>query len=82
MAISSAVWSASKLVAITLSDSDNISGGPTRGVFVGTGGNATVVDSTGAAVLLKNLISGVVYPLQILRVNVTGTTAADLVALF
>jgi hypothetical protein len=49
-----------------------------RGFFVGTAGNASVVIG-GATVTLKGLIAGVLYPLQVTKVNTAGTSAADMV---
>lgn len=81
MGYSSAVWGATKLVAITPSDTTNLSGAA-RGFLVGVGGDVVAVDVYGNAVTLKNLISGVIYPIQITRINATNTTATDLVALY
>ena len=74
---------AAAAVAVTASDVTNISSGPARALFVGTGGNvALVVSPTGSAVLFKNVPSGSVLPVSALRVNATNTTAADIVALY
>ncbi len=81
MGYSSAVWGATKLVAITPSDTNNLSG-TARGFLVGVGGDVVAVDTYGDAVTLKNLASGAYYPIQILRINATNTTATDLVALY
>ena len=71
--------------AITKSDTISISynGKPatTKGIYVGTTGNITAIDVNGNAVLFKNCVQGTVVPIQTVRVNSTGTSAADLVAL-
>lgn len=53
----------------------------TRGVYVGTGGNITAVINN-VAVLFTAVPQGVILPINCTRVNATGTTASNLVALF
>lgn len=67
-----------KHFAITTHDSNNFAIN-TRGIYVGTGGNAVIVTEDGTAVTYKNLQSGAYYPIRAKRVNATNTTAADLV---
>jgi hypothetical protein len=55
---------------------------PCRAFHVGTGGNASVVFNDGSSAVLKGLQAGVTYAYSIKRVNASGTTAADLVALY
>lgn len=56
---------------------------PTRGIYVGGGGNMTVdMADGGTSVLFVALLAGVVYPFQVTRVYSTGTTATNLVALY
>ncbi|MBU0642351.1 MAG: hypothetical protein KJ731_15500 [Alphaproteobacteria bacterium] len=55
----------------------------TRGLYVGTSGNVTVLlagDST--PVTLNNLVAGVLHPLRVKRVYATGLTAAALVGVY
>ncbi|AOY93839.1 hypothetical protein BKK79_20045 [Cupriavidus sp. USMAA2-4] len=54
---------------------------PANSIRVGTGGDVVAVCGDGTAVLFKNCFSGEVLPIRALRVNATGTTAMDLVAL-
>ena len=66
---------------ITPHDSTNLSA-LTRGIFVGTGGlNITAVMEDGTVQLFTNVPNGV-FPIRCTRVNATGTTATNLVALF
>lgn len=68
--------------ALTVAPNDSIDLAiETRALHVGTGGDVSVVTAEGDTVLLKNLVSGAMYPIAIHRVRATGTTAADLVAL-
>lgn len=56
----------------------------TRGLYVGTGGDVVVVPAfnSTAPVTFKNVPSGTVLPVVAQRVNATGTTATDIVALY
>lgn len=53
----------------------------TRGIWVGTGGDVEVEMQSGEVLLLKNVASGALLPLQTVRVGDLNTTAADLVGL-
>ena len=71
------------LRAITPHASNALPDGPSRSIFVGTGGDLSVIlfeDSS--AVLLKNIANGTLLPLRVKAVRATGTTAADLVAIY
>ena len=50
-----------------------------RAFYVGVGGDITVLTGAGDTVQLKDVPQGAVIPLEIARVNVTGTTASSLV---
>jgi hypothetical protein len=63
--------------AIVPSDAANIN--PTRGVYVGNGGDITCTIG-GTSVLLVGVPSGFILPIQATRVSATGTTATSLVA--
>ena len=53
-----------------------------RALYIGTGGDLTVIMARDTApVLLKNVPSGSLLPMRVSIVKVTGTTAADIVAL-
>lgn len=68
--------------AITPSDSTNLTI-PARGIYVGKCGDISVVmAAAGNTVLLKGAMAGVVIPVRVSRINATGTTASDLVALY
>lgn len=54
-----------------------------KALYVGTGGNVTLRGIGGGAdVVLKNVPAGSIVPVRALYVRATGTTAADIVALF
>jgi hypothetical protein len=84
---SSAIYSASKGVAVTPTDNTRIE--TTRGVFVGGAGNlvvkfADVADPTvaGNTVTLTGVTAGSILPIQINCVMSTSTTATSIVALY
>lgn len=68
--------------AVTTSD---VVGGnfttPARGLYVGVGGNVSVVPPTGAAVTFVGVPAGSILPVEAIRVNTTGTTATNIVGL-
>lgn len=66
--------------AITPSNSINFNI-MTRAIYVGVGGDITLVTSRGNAVLFTAVPQGTVLPVVALRVNSTGTTASALVGL-
>lgn len=54
-----------------------------RALWVGTGGDvALMAAGDTVAVTLKNVANGTLLPIKTKRVLVTGTTAADIVALY
>jgi hypothetical protein len=69
-------------IAITPSDTANLTTNA-RGLYVGTGGNISVLMEDGSTVTFKNAISGSIIPIRFVRVNATvaATAATDLVAL-
>ncbi len=52
-----------------------------RALWVGTGGDVEIVCPDGTVAILKNVPDGSVIPGFCIRVNVTGTSASDIVAL-
>lgn len=63
-------------VAITPSDTVGVN---LVGLYVGTTGNVTVIDSDGNTTTFANCPTGFVITLHILIVKATGTTASNLV---
>lgn len=77
-------FAATNAVAITPSDSADVTTVPSRGIYVGVAGNlrVTLADmADGAYVTLSNVPVGI-HPLQVKRVWSTGTTATTMHALF
>lgn len=73
---------ARRAVSVTPHDTNPLADIP-KGLYVGTGGNITMrgVDGT-ADQLWKAVPSGTVLPFRASHVRATGTTAADLLALY
>lgn len=73
--------SAVSAVAITPNDSTDLAA-ITRGLFVGTGGNLSLILADDSSpVLFKNVPAGSVLPLRVKRVRAANTTAADILGL-
>jgi hypothetical protein len=73
---------ATRAVAVTPHDSNPLTDIP-KALFVGTGGNITMRGVNGTAdQVWKNVPSGSLLPFRALYVRATGTSAADLLALY
>lgn len=51
-------------------------------LYIGTGGNLRVLTASGQDVLFTGLLAGTFFPVQVLKVFSTNTTAGNLVALW
>jgi hypothetical protein len=67
-------------VVITPSDSVNLAQ-KTRAIYIGGTGDVTAVVN-GVAILFKNCQAGSILPVVATRVNLTGTSSTNLVALY
>lgn len=67
--------------AVTPSDTLPIKGGPARSLYVGGTGDVVAINENGVAVTFTAVPAGAVLPVATSRVNATGTTATNLVAL-
>ena len=61
------------LVAVTY---DIVQAVPSRGLYVGAAGNATLVMEDGSTMTVVGLVAGMVYPFACVRVSSSGTTIA------
>lgn len=52
-----------------------------RALYVGTAGNVTLVTPAGTVILFTNVPAGAILPVESIRVNAVGTTAAAMVGL-
>lgn len=72
---------ASFFQAVTASDSTNLSS-PSRALYVGTTGNVNVLSYDNPSnAIFRNVPSGFILPISVLRVNSTDTTASNIVSL-
>lgn len=67
--------------AVTPSNTVNLSS-VTRGLWIGVGGDVTVVMASGSVVTFTAVPSGFLLPIMVSRVNATATTAQSITALF
>lgn len=72
---------AESAVAVTPSDTTAF-GTLCRALFVGGAGNVSLVMSDGSAIVFYGLNAGTILPVRGTRVNSTGTTATNIVALY
>lgn len=76
----SSLYTARKLVAITPSDTVSLVEA-VRALYVGAGGNISIVPLDGPTVTLTGVQSGSILPIGAARIDATGTTASSLVGL-
>jgi hypothetical protein len=81
--IPTAEWGpASNAVAVTPSDSTDLTY-TTRALYVGGAGTVVVnMNSTGSSISFVAVAAGSILPIRVDRVRATGTTATSIVALF
>lgn len=72
---------ASSAVAVTPNDTADLTN-VTRAIYIGTGGNLSVIMQDGSTCTFTGVLAGTVYPLRVSRVRATGTTAGSIVALW
>jgi len=53
-----------------------------RAIYVGAGGDISIVDLSGTTVVFTAVLAGSILPVQTARVNATATTATSLIALY
>jgi hypothetical protein len=75
-----ATVAAFEAAAVTLSDSTELA--PTRSLYIGAGGNLKVTTAYGTDVTFSNVVAGSILPIQVTKVWSTGTTAANVIALY
>lgn len=69
-------------VAVTPSDSTDLSSVPTRALWIGGAGNVNVDMADGTTILFSSAGAGSLIPIQVKRVRSTSTTATNIVALY
>ena len=54
----------------------------TRAVYIGGHGNLSFINHEGNSVTLTGCVAGTYLPIQVKRINSTGTTATNIVAFY
>jgi len=76
------ILTAQSAVAVTPSDTVNLVGGATKGLYIGGAGNVVAVMQDGTVITFTALAVGVFHNISVKRVNATLTTATSIVALY
>jgi hypothetical protein len=75
-----------KFLAIIPDDNNNLSDANgevlTRAVYIGGNGNISFINHEGNSVVLTGCVAGTFFPIQVSRINSTGTTATNIVAFY
>lgn len=67
--------------AVTTSDSANFAN-VARGLYIGGAGNVSVLMPDDTTVVFNGAVAGSIIPVRAKRVNATGTSATNIVALY
>ena len=74
---------ANDFVPVTPDDDEDLPGGVTAGLFIGTAGTIAVVMANGQdRTLPATLTVGTIHPISVKRIKVTGTDAGDIHAVY
>jgi len=68
-------------IPVTPDDTTNDPAGPFAGFHTGSGGTIVVRTVKGTVRALPSLPAGIIFPLAIMRVNATGTTATGVLGM-
>jgi hypothetical protein len=82
MSKKTATHSATVCLAVTPSDSTDLTYSTCRAIYVGGDGNISLVDGNAATIVFTGVTAGSILPVQTARVNATGTTATSIIALY
>lgn len=69
-------------ISVTPSDTQALTNGRCRGLYIGTVGNVAITDYYGNVSIFKNAAAGQIIPIRAVYVMATNTTASDIVALY
>ena len=82
MSKKTATHTATVCLAVTPSDSTDLTYSTCRAIYVGGDGNISLVDGNGATIVFTGVTAGSILPVQTARINATGTTATSIIALY
>jgi len=69
-------------LAVTPSDSTDLTYSTCRAIYIGGAGDISIVDGAGTTVVFTGVTAGSILPVQTARINATATTATSIVALY
>lgn len=81
MSTNSAIYTATRAVSVSPSDSTMLEAG-IRALYIGGDGNVNVTMSNGGDALFVGLLAGMILPVQVTKVLATSTTATNILALY
>ena len=67
---------------VDVSAADDTLDQESRGIYVGTSGDLKVDMADGSTVTFTSLAAGVIHPLRVVKVYMTGTTAGSIIAVY
>jgi hypothetical protein len=82
MSKKTATHSATVCLAVTPSDSTDLTYSTCRAIYIGGDGNISLVDGNAATIVFTGVTAGSILPVQTARINATGTTATSIIALY
>ena len=82
MSKKTATHSATVCLAVTPSDSTDLTYSTCRAIYVGGDGNISLVDGNADTIVFTGVTAGSILPVQTARINATGTTATSIIALY
>ena len=82
MSKKTATHSATVCLAVTPSDSTDLTYSTCRAIYVGGDGDISLVDGNAATIVFSGVTAGSILPVQTARINATGTTATSIIALY
>ena len=80
--IQTSTHSAGAVRNVTPHDVTNLEFGVCRAIRVGGAGDISVVDLTGATVIIPSILAGETLSVEATRINATGTTATLITVLY
>lgn len=67
---------------VTPDNSNDLLLSPTKGVYLGGGGDVKITMMSGDVVTFTGMAAGVIHPISAKRIHSTGTTATAIVAVY
>jgi hypothetical protein len=68
--------------AVTPHDTNDLAGGLTKGIYIGGSGDLKVTFENGSSATFTALSAGVIHPIAAKKIQATGTTATNILAVY